>query len=359
MRGIRIRWIALVLVLWGIIGLATPVRADTPVARVLYFYTPTCPFCQIISRDHLPPLREQYGAQLSVLEVDSSQRDGGDLFRAAIARYSIPPERQGVPMMIVGDTVLVGAVEIPQQLPGLVAAGLQAGGIDWPDLPGIEEFAARAPTTTGPTLAERLAQDPAGNTVAVILLAAMLILLPFLLQRGRWQYRLARRLPSWATFVDGAVGLGAALYLTYVDTRQVEAFCGPVGRCNIVQQTEFAYVFGVIPLALIGVLGYIALLSTYAYKRWGKGPLVRYAPLAFFAMAWFGFLTSVVLTYLQPFVIGATCFWCLTSAVSMTLMLTFNVADGWDEVHAWRQRHRTARRRARRKTAQTARSRRA
>ena len=34
-----------------------------------------------------------------------------------------------------------------------------------------------------------------------------------------------------------------------------------------------------------------------------------------------GVLFSVCLTFLEPFVIGATCAWCLSSAVIMTLLL--------------------------------------
>ena len=37
-------------------------------------------------------------------------------------------------------------------------------------------------------------------------------------------------------------------------------------------------------------------------------------------MAWFGVLFSIYLTFLEPFVIGATCAWCITSAIVMTLI---------------------------------------
>ena len=38
-------------------------------------------------------------------------------------------------------------------------------------------------------------------------------------------------------------------------------------------------------------------------------------------MAWFGVLFSIYLTFLEPFVIGASCAWCLSSAIVMTLIL--------------------------------------
>jgi uncharacterized membrane protein len=45
------------------------------------------------------------------------------------------------------------------------------------------------------------------------------------------------------------------------------------------------------------------------------------ATLALWAAAFFGTLFSVYLTFLEPFVIGATCAWCLSSAVIMALLL--------------------------------------
>ena len=50
-----------------------------------------------------------------------------------------------------------------------------------------------------------------------------------------------------------------------------------------------------------------------------------------------GVLFSIYLTFLEPFVIGATCAWCLSSAVIMTLLLllvTVHVSGGrtWVEL---------------------------
>ena len=42
-------------------------------------------------------------------------------------------------------------------------------------------------------------------------------------------------------------------------------------------------------------------------------------------MTFGGTLFSIYLTFLEPFVIGAVCAWCLTSAVVMTLLLVVAV----------------------------------
>jgi uncharacterized membrane protein len=43
-------------------------------------------------------------------------------------------------------------------------------------------------------------------------------------------------------------------------------------------------------------------------------------------MALGGAIFSIYLTFLEPFVIGATCLWCLSSAVIMTAILLILVA---------------------------------
>jgi uncharacterized membrane protein len=84
-----------------------------------------------------------------------------------------------------------------------------------------------------------------------------------------------------------------------------------------VQTSEYAYLFG-IPIGVLGALGYVAILAAWA---WGKWQGDKRAALALLAMTAFGVIFSIYLTYLEPFVIGAVCAWCLTSAVLMTLLL--------------------------------------
>ena len=42
-------------------------------------------------------------------------------------------------------------------------------------------------------------------------------------------------------------------------------------------------------------------------------------PILVWGMALFGVIFSIYLTFLEPFVIGATCMWCITSAIVITL----------------------------------------
>ena len=43
--------------------------------------------------------------------------------------------------------------------------------------------------------------------------------------------------------------------------------------------------------------------------------------ISIWAMCIFGVLFSIYLTFLEPFVIGATCMWCISSAVLMIVLL--------------------------------------
>ncbi len=135
-------------------------------------------------------------------------------------------------------------------------------------------------------------------------------------------------LPDWAKRlipVLSIIGLGVALYLTYVETTNTQAVCGPVGDCNEVQASPFAKLFGVLPVGLLGALGYVGILGAWGVNRLGRGTLARPAPLALFGMALFGVLFSIYLTYLELYIIKAVCIWCLTSATIMALMLALSV----------------------------------
>jgi uncharacterized membrane protein len=122
------------------------------------------------------------------------------------------------------------------------------------------------------------------------------------------------------------VGFAVAAYLAYVETAQVKAFCGPVGDCNAVQQSEFARLFGVLPIGVLGLAGYGMILLAWGAGQFARKPLAAYASLAMAGMTSFGLLFSIYLTILEPFVIGATCAWCLTSAILTTALFWLSLA---------------------------------
>ena len=109
------------------------------------------------------------------------------------------------------------------------------------------------------------------------------------------------------------LGIADAGYLTYVHYSGAKVICGLVGSgCHTVQTSHWSKLAG-IPVALLGLISYIALLGTLAVR----GELGRAAGFGI-ALAGFGF--SAYLTYRELFSIHAICQWCVGSAVLMTLL---------------------------------------
>lgn len=323
-------------------------QGETAVVRAVLFYSPTCPHCQHVIEDVLPPLYEEYGSQLQIIGVSTLESEGWALYQAAAERFSIPKEQQVVPTLIVGETVLTGADEVAERFPGLIQAGLAAGGAALPDIPGLLELLPpeiSAPAGSGPIVPEEerpgplalFARDPAGNTLALVVLIAMLASLGYVAVGGRQALRPRGRTPAppappsggWLVPVLASAGLGVALYLAYVETQGAKAACGPVGDCNAVQHSPYARLFGVLPIGILGAIGYVAMLAAWAWRRIGTDERRRaVASFALFGMTALGVLFSIYLTFLEPFVIGATCAWCLSSAVIVTLLLLLTARPG-------------------------------
>ncbi|MBS3784969.1 MAG: thioredoxin family protein, partial [Anaerolineae bacterium] len=134
------------------VGVAPP-RADEPVVRAVFFWAETCPHCHVVMDEVLPPLEEEYGAQLEIAKLELSEvPENYEVWLEALESYEVPQNRRGVPMLFIGDTVLVGSGEIPEQLPGLIEEYLASGGVGYPDIPGLEDVLEET---------EPLEEDPA------------------------------------------------------------------------------------------------------------------------------------------------------------------------------------------------------
>lgn len=116
-----------------------------------------------------------------------------------------------------------------------------------------------------------------------------------------------------AAAVLALAGVGVAGYLTWVHYADVEPICaGGSGGCEKVQSSDYAELAGA-PVALLGLIGYGAILASLAIP----GDAGRFAG-AVLALAGFGF--SAWLTYVELFEIDAICQWCVASAAIMTAL---------------------------------------
>ena len=100
----------------------------------------------------------------------------------------------------------------------------------------------------------------------------------------------------------------------------METICGPVGRCNIVQSSEYALFLGV-PVAVWGVLNYLAVAGLWVGGRALTGRWADRSLMGLLALTLFGVLFSIYLTCLELFAIHAICAWCLGSAVTTAALL--------------------------------------
>jgi uncharacterized membrane protein/thiol-disulfide isomerase/thioredoxin len=353
-----------------------PAHAQTqPVVNAILFYSPACGHCHYVITEVLPPLFEQYPDQLMIIGIDVTQEAGRDLYISTLQYFSL--SSSGVPLLVLGDKYLMGDVDIPEQLPGLIEQYLAQGGLDWPPIPGLKEILAKAQTASQPTaeptataqptlvttlsagmvvttpspqpimtptpaisgivlasnsdlnLMDRLSQDPVGNGVAILVLGGMLLaVIGGLIYFHRSIVESGQILTGWLFPVLCIEGMLVAFYLSYVEITQIEAVCGPVGDCNTVQQSEYARLFGVLPIGVLGLVGYATILIAWLVSRFGKRRIAIYASLLILGMSAIGMLFSIYLTFLEPFVIGATCAWCLASAIIMTALFWLSLLPG-------------------------------
>ena len=372
------RALFLLLLLTASLAFAVPALAqdtgdETPVVRAVLFFSPTCPHCEVVINEHLPGIFKEYGGEpdlffdqtlpqedvafyemtngtFDLLLVDVTTDAGADMYLADIERLPTADEQRGVPRLTVLDEFWVGDQDIPAELPDVIEDGLAAGGIPWPEIPGIEDAiaavpgmaegnqpiagsdvsedaAAALPSTSSESMWDRFGNDPAGNGVAVLVLLAMaisLVAVPILTYRG-----VLGSGPAWLAPVIAVVGIGVSAYLAFVETSGTEAVCGPVGDCNTVQQSQYATIFG-IHIGILGIIGYAVLLGAWVLSRVAKGRVADFGAVTALAIAGGGTLFSIYLTFLEPFVIGATCMWCLTSAIAITGLLWLTADGGID-----------------------------
>ena len=112
------------------------------------------------------------------------------------------------------------------------------------------------------------------------------------------------------------VGLADAIYLTVQHVTGESVRCTIISGCSQVLSSPYASIKG-IPLALIGAVAYftvfsLATLAAFGYPFVGKLLLIVIGLM---------FLITLWLIYLQAFVIGQFCQFCLLSAL-VTIVLT-------------------------------------
>ena len=147
------------------------------------------------------------------------------------------------------------------------------------------------------------------------------IFIPVLRIIGKSSTPLINNWYKWAIPISVVGGLAVAGYLTFIESTDTPVMCGPTGGCDTVQSSKYAILFGVLPIGVLGLAGYLAILAGWLAWQFGSQAIKKIGVLSVWAMCIFGVLFSIYLTFLEPFVIGATCMWCISSAVLMMILL--------------------------------------
>ena len=78
-----------------------------PVVQAVLFTSPYCPHCRHLKQDGFPQqLREKYNGTVELLEYDLTENANNVLFSQTLSSYQL--ESAGIPMLVVGETVLQG-----------------------------------------------------------------------------------------------------------------------------------------------------------------------------------------------------------------------------------------------------------
>lgn len=114
-----------------------------------------------------------------------------------------------------------------------------------------------------------------------------------------------------AITIVALVGAGIAVYLTTVHYEHVAPICTS-GGCEKVQRSSYAELAG-IPVAVLGLIGYVLLLATVALRG-------TPAALAGAFLALTGTVFSGYLLWAQLERIHAICIWCVGNDVAIALL---------------------------------------
>lgn len=114
--------------------------------------------------------------------------------------------------------------------------------------------------------------------------------------------------------------LVSSISLYHHFSKSKTSFCdiGQSFNCDLVNRSEYSIFHG-IPVALLGSLGYLLILSlATVYREKAETPFI----LAGITAAGFGF--ALYLTYIEAFVLHAWCILCLSSLalIAMTVVLS-------------------------------------
>ena len=123
------------------------------------------------------------------------------------------------------------------------------------------------------------------------------------------------------------IGLLVSVYMTIYKITSNDSMCIGSQDCSVVNASRYSEVniAGVqIPVAVLGVVGYTAILGVLLLERRADFVLQN-GTLAFFGLSLMGFLFTLYLIYVEIALIKAYCPFCIASQTVMTVIFILSV----------------------------------
>ncbi|NIS82142.1 MAG: vitamin K epoxide reductase [Anaerolineales bacterium] len=114
-----------------------------------------------------------------------------------------------------------------------------------------------------------------------------------------------------------------SLYLSWLKVTGNTAACSGIGDCETVANSRYSEIGG-IPIALIGVLGYLLIIAL-VFLEMRRPQWTENLTMALFGVTLIGTLYSAYLTYLELAVLRAICPFCIVSAIVMVLLFILSI----------------------------------
>ncbi len=119
------------------------------------------------------------------------------------------------------------------------------------------------------------------------------------------------------------IGLLVSIYMTIFKFTNNPGMCVGSRDCITVNNSIYAQIND-IPVAVIGVVGYVAILAVLLLEQ-RISFLQQNGTLVFFGLALIGFLFTLYLIYVEVALLKAYCPFCITSQSAMTLIFILSV----------------------------------
>ncbi|MEP0804670.1 MAG: vitamin K epoxide reductase family protein [Chloroflexota bacterium] len=119
------------------------------------------------------------------------------------------------------------------------------------------------------------------------------------------------------------IGLLVSVYMTIYKVTSNDKMCLGSGDCSTVNASRYSEIYG-IPVALVGVLGYAAILGIHWLEP-RNDFFEENGSLILFGVALLGFLFTLWLVYVEIALIKALCPFCVASQITMTLIFILSV----------------------------------